>query len=94
MAVSPTDRNESLQCVACALRQHEGRDITEQDLANALLDWGGGTLESDVINAIGITNEMESDIISWGKKWSSMDFSPQQKKRESVSYTHLRAHET
>ena len=82
MAVSPTDRNESLQCVACALRQHEGRDITEQDLANALLDWGGGTLESDVINAIGITNEMESDIISWGKKWSSMDFSPQQKKRE------------
>lgn len=82
MAVSPTDRNESLQCVACALRQHEGRDITEQDLANALLDWGGGTLESDVINAIGITNEMVSDIISWGKKWSSMDFSPQQKKRE------------
>ena len=82
MAVSPTDRNESLQCVACALRQHEGKDITEKDLANALLDWGGGTLESNVINSIGITNEMESDIISWGKKWSSMDVSPQQKKKE------------
>ena len=27
MAVSPTDRNESLQCVACALRQKEGQEM-------------------------------------------------------------------
>ena len=45
MAVSPTDRNESLQCVACALRQKEGQAITERDLVNAILDWDQGTLE-------------------------------------------------
>ena len=44
MAISPTDRNESLQCVACALRQKQGQDITERDLTNALLDWEQGTL--------------------------------------------------
>ena len=38
MAVSATDRNESLQCVACALRQEEGV-INEQELIKAIQDW-------------------------------------------------------
>tara|TARA_Y100001963_G_C6744050_1_gene430589 strand:- start:49 stop:1581 length:1533 start_codon:yes stop_codon:yes gene_type:complete len=83
MAVSPTDRNESLQCVACALRQSEGQDITERDLVNAILDWDGGTLESSVINAIGITGEMEHEIKNWTKKWNTLErVNIQQKKRE------------
>ena len=84
MAVSPTDRNESLQCVACALRQAEGKDITERDLTNALLDWDERTLEASVVNAIGITGEMENEIKSWNKRWSSMEgnSSKQTKQRE------------
>ena len=84
MAVSPTDRNESLQCVACALRQAEGKDITERDLTNALLDWDERTLEASVVNAIGITGEMENEIKSWNKRWSSMEgnSSRQTKQRE------------
>ena len=84
MAVSPTYRNESLQCVSCALRQSEGRDITEQDLVNAILDWDQGTLEPSVVSAIGITREMSNEIKSWNKKWNSMESpsSRQTKKRE------------
>ncbi len=83
MAVSPTDRNESLQCVACALRQKEGQEITERDLVNAILDWDGGTLESTVTNAIGITIEMENEIKSWTKRWNAAEtYNRQQKQRE------------
>ena len=84
MAVSPTDRNESLQCVACALRQAEGQEITERDLVNALLDWDGGTLEPSVTSSIGITGEMERELKSWNKRWNSMETpgSRQTKKRE------------
>ena len=84
MAVSPTDRNESLQCVSCALRQSVGQDISERDLINAILDWDQGTLESSVTNAIGITREMENEIKSWNKRWNSMESpgSRQTKKRE------------
>ena len=83
MAISPTDRNESLQCVACALRQKEGQEITERDLVNAILDWDGGTLEPSVTNSIGITGDMENEIKSWTKRWNTAEtYNRQQKQRE------------
>ena len=51
MAISPTDRNESLQCVACAVRQQRGQAITERDLANAILDWDNDSLEYSIVNS-------------------------------------------
>jgi len=70
MAISPTDRNESLQCVACAVRQEHGQAITERDLVNSILDWDDNSLESSIVNSIGITAEMEREIKSWTKKWN------------------------
>ena len=58
-------------------------DITEQDLTNALLDWDMGSLEASVVNAIGITGEMEHEIKNWTKKWNTLErVNIQQKKRE------------
>tara|TARA_B100000131_G_scaffold315685_1_gene354539 strand:+ start:68 stop:1690 length:1623 start_codon:yes stop_codon:yes gene_type:complete len=68
MAVSKTDRNESLQCIACAVRQSEGSDITERELINAILDWGENTLEPKIENAIGIENTIKREITSWVSK--------------------------
>ena len=83
MAISPTDRNESLQCVACAVRQQRGQAITERDLANAILDWDNDSLEYSIVNSIGITVEMENEIKSWTKKWELGERNnKQQKKRE------------
>jgi len=86
MAISPTDRNESLQCVACALRQKEGQDITERDLTNALLDWEQGTLESGVTSAIGITGEMERELKSWNKRWNAMELTRSSKATKKREY--------
>lgn len=60
-----TSRNESLQCIACALRQFGNIDITEQDLINAVMDWDGGTLQSQIVDAIGIEPTTKSDLIRW-----------------------------
>ena len=68
MAVSKTDRNESLQCIACAVRQSEASNINERQLVNAILDWGENTLEPKIENAIGIDNTMKSEITSWVKR--------------------------
>ena len=78
MAVSSTDRNESLQCVACALRQEEGV-INEQELINAIQDWGNGTLDSKVERAIGIDREMRSHLISWVNGETSKEVGKQSK---------------
>ena len=73
MAVSKTDRNESLQCIACAVRQSEAANITERHLINAILDWGENTLEPNIENAIGIDNIMKREITSWVKRSEESD---------------------
>ena len=65
MAISATDRNESLQCIACALRQAVGRDINEFELVNAVMDWKRNSLDHKVRDAIGITPEMETFVTNW-----------------------------
>ena len=73
MAVSSTDRNESLQCIACAVRQEERSNINERHLINAILDWGENTLDPSIQNAIGIDNVMKNAITSWVKRSEESD---------------------
>ena len=65
MAISATDRNESLQCIACALRQDEGKNITDEELIAAIIDWKNNTLKSQVEDSIGIAGDMRIFVTDW-----------------------------